>query len=358
MTSKVCAAVALALVASAAAPVRADVQLGEYATLSGFGTLGVVRTDTDQARFGKDRQPDGADRDADALVDSNLGVQLTVRPLGWLSGTVQMLAQRRDDKDMNVDPEWAFVKIQPLADLDIRLGRMGMPTFLVSDFRNVGYANTWLRAPNEVYALAAFRRLEGGDVSYRLHLGDSTLTAQAIAGTSGFHNMNALLKVEHVRGGNLAWERDGLTLRAGRMEANVVVPTVETSKFRFTGFGAAFDRDNIVAQAEYVQRRALSAVFGPGVSADAWYGMSGYRFGSVTPYISYANTKPRVAVNSFHLSDRQDTKALGVRWDAFSSAAFKFQVEQVNTDGTPGISFDAPVNGNVHAFSASIDFTF
>ncbi len=98
------------------------------------------------------------------------------------------------------------MKIQPLADLTVRLGRIGMPTFLVSDFRNVGYANTWLRAPNEVYALAVFPRLEGGDLSYRVHLGGSTLTAQTIAGKSGFYNMNAPQQVEHVRGGNLSWD--------------------------------------------------------------------------------------------------------------------------------------------------------
>ncbi len=151
---------------------------------------------------------------------------------------------------------------------------------------------------------------------------------------------------------------EGVTLRAGRMEANVVVLLVETSKFRFTGFGAAFDRGNVLAQAEYVQRRSMSEFFGPGVSANAYYGMAGYRFGSVTPYASYAKTTPTTRVYFFHFSDYQETKALGLRWDAFSSAAFKFQVEKVSTDGTSGISFNAPVSGNVHAVSASIDFTF
>ncbi len=42
------------------------------------------------------------------------------------------------------------------------------------------------------------------------------------------------------------------------------------------------------------------------------------------------------------ISNIQKTVAAGLRWDAFSSVDFKFQVERVNTDGTPGISFSNP----------------
>jgi hypothetical protein len=292
------------------------------------------------------------------MVDSNLGAQVTVKPTSWLSGTVQMLAARRDHRTPGIDAEWAFVKVQPIDKLSIRVGRTTMPTFLVSDFRNVGYANTWLRAPNEVYALAAFRRLEGVDVSYRLDLGSSSLTAQVMAGESKFFNMGAWQDVKDVRGGNLTWENDGISLRAGRMEAKVIVAGFPDSNFAFTGFGAAYDRGNVIAQAEFVQRREGSEYFGPMINADGMYVMGGYRFGSVTPYASFARTTPKTRVYAMHFSDYQETKALGVRWDAFSSAAIKFQVENVDTQGTAGISFNAPVSGKINAVSAAIDFTF
>lgn len=358
MTRKICVAVAAALAAGAMLPAQADTQLGDYVTLSGFGTFGAVVTDSDQGEFGKDRQPGGADKDPEYWVDTNLGVQATVRANRWLSGTVQLLAARRDHRTPRIDAEWAFIKVQPIDNLSIRVGRTTMPTFLVSDFRNVGYANTWLRAPNEVYALAAFRRLEGADVSYRLNLGSSSLTAQVLGGESKFFNMGAWQDVKRVRGGNLTWERDGITVRAGRMEAAVIVEGFPDSDFAFTGIGASYDRGNVVAQAEFVKRREGSDYFGPMINADAFYVMGGYRFGSVTPYASLARTTPKTRVYEMHFSDYQETKALGVRWDAFSSAAIKFQVEQIDTEGTAGISFATPVSGTVNAFSASIDFTF
>lgn len=355
MTSKVCAAVALALVASVAVPARADVQLGNHATLSGFGTFGVVRTDTDQAEFGKDRQPGGATRDPDVLVDSNLGVQLTVNATSWLSATVQVLAQRRDHEAMDVEPEWAFIRVQPLDDLTLRAGRMTLPAFLISDFRNVGYANTWLRAPNEVYALSVFRRLDGADLTYRKSIGGSTLTASVLYGDSDLLSAGMRPSIDDVRGGSLTWEYDGLTLRASRTLADVLIMGIDDG-YIFNAFGATWDRDNLILQAEYVQRRAT--MLGEIVAADGHYVMAGYRFGNVTPYATLAKTKPEYQQAPAHLSSDQETKALGVRWDAFGSAAIKVQLESIDTQGTPGISFNGPVAGKVNAISASIDFTF
>jgi len=355
MKMKVCAAVALALVASHAISARADVQLGEHATLSGFGTFGAVKTDTDQAEFGKDRQPGGATRNPDALVDSNLGVQLTVKANSWLSATVQVLAQRRDHEAMDIEPEWAFIRVQPMDDLTLRVGRMTLPAFLISDFRNVGYANTWLRAPNEVYALSVFRRLDGADLTYRKAIGSSTVTASVLYGDSDLLTAGMRPGVDDVRGGSLSWEYDGLTVRASRTLADVLFAGIDDG-YIFNAFGATWDRDNLIVQAEYVQRRAT--LLGDIVASDGHYLMAGYRLGNVTPYATFARTKPEYRQSPIHVSFDQETKALGLRWDAFSSAAIKVQVESIDTQGTPGISFNAPVSGTVHAISASIDFTF
>jgi hypothetical protein len=358
MTRKIPAALALAATLATAA--HADISLGDRATLSGFGTAGVVRTDTDQAEFGRDRQPGGATRDPDALVDSNLGVQLTVKATDWLSGTVQVLAQRRDGEAMDVEPEWVFIRIQPTGDLTLRLGRMTLPAFLVSDFRNVGYANTWLRAPNEVYALSLFRRFEGADLTWRRSIGESSLTAQVLYGDSDVTVLGTRPDVENVRGASLTWEYAGLTLRASRTLSDVVAVGLEgypmADEYTFNAFGATYDRGTLVVQAEFVQRRAKA--FRPIVAADGRYVMAGYRFGAVTPYVIYARTEPKTYLTPVLISADQETRAVGVRWDAFSSAALKLQLEQVDTRRTQGISFNGPVSGTVNAASLALDFTF
>jgi hypothetical protein len=50
---------------------------------------------------------------------------------------------------------------------------------MISDVRNVGYANIMLRPPNEVYRQVTADNADGGDIIYQHSFGDSTLTAQA-----------------------------------------------------------------------------------------------------------------------------------------------------------------------------------
>ena len=58
----------------------------------------------------------------------------------------------------------AFLKYQATGDLNVRLGRIPAPLFMVSEYRKVGYVNPWIRQPNEVYFQVPFNSLDGGDV--------------------------------------------------------------------------------------------------------------------------------------------------------------------------------------------------
>ena len=132
-------------------------------------------------------------------------------------------------------------------------------------------------------------------------------------------------------------------------------------KYQFSGIGASVDRDNVLLQAEYVRRR--SSLFNTMIGADAWYVFGGYRFGSVIPYIQRSILKPE---SNTGIASAQKTTAIGARWDAFSSAALKFQLERVDTKGGQGISFitptvgfaAAPVTKPVTVVSVAIDFVF
>ncbi len=350
-----------------AAQSLAATQIGEHLTFSGFGTLGVVHSDTDEGQFVRGRQLTGAaDNDLEFNVDSNMGAQLTATATSWLSGTVQLLAAHRLEENIDIEAEWAFVKLAPLNGLEIRGGRMSLPTFAISDFRNVGYANTWIRPPDEVYALAILNRLEGADATYRLPIGSTSLTVSVLAGKSELETSFFKLDVDNVKGFNVLWETDWVSLRAGRVRGEPQLPGGDV--YTFSGVGAIVDRDNIVAQAEYVTRRSENEP--AGVDADGWYVLGGYRFGSILPYVMYGHTAPKEA-GPAHLSYDQSTIAAGVRWDAFKSAAFKFQVQHVDTNDTSGVSFVtpalpppappaafAPITDSVTVLSLALDFVF
>jgi hypothetical protein len=316
----------------------AATQLGDYFSFSGFGTLGLVQTDTDQGQFIRDNELNGATTHASFNVDSDLGLQGTVQPTKWLSGTVQLLSKERTDKNISTEVEWAYAKVEPVDGLAFLVGRMDLPMFLVSDFRDVNYANTWVRPPNEVYGQALLHRLSGGEVRYRLPIKSTILSVMVLAGKSvlELHGVGEA-DVKDIRGWNAQWETDWVTLRAGQVWGEVIVGT--TDRYTFTGFGATVDRDNIFFQSEYVTRR--SACCASIVNVNGWYALAGYRFRPFMPYVSYAKAEDSLP-SPFHLTNPQSTVAAGVRWDAFKSADLKFQVEHVNTYGTSGISFSTP----------------
>jgi hypothetical protein len=328
--------------------------LPDYLKFSGFGTLAVVQTNTDEAKFGRDRQAyGGATTNATADVDSDLGLQLSATANRWLSGTVQVLAVKRQTENyLTTEAEWGFVKVKPIEGLSIRGGRMATPMFLVSESRNVGFANTWLRAPNEVYGLVSFRRLQGFDLSYERAIGPTTLTVTALTGSSATKFGTTNFRMKGVKGVTALLETEWAAFRVGRVEAKY--DTAASQAYSFTSYGMTVDRNNIVAQAEYVQKRAPAIVF---AEADGWYVMGGYRFGSLLPYASYASTKPKT-VHPANTSATQATTALGLRWDAYKGTALKFQFEHIDTSGTKGISFSGKVTSPVTVASAAVDFVF
>ena len=365
---------AVGVVASALAltpAARAVTPIGEHLSIGGFGTLGGVVSNSDAGQYGRDRQTGGADKTPALDVDSNIAVQVDGKVNSWLSGTVQVLGAKREDQGFKPKFEWAYVMVKPLDGLALRGGRMATPSFLVSDSRNIGYANNWLRPPNEVYALNLFSNFEGGDISYRRSFGPVSFTLTGLAGKTTFRPFGTEATADTLRGANLVVDTDWVTLRAGRVQAKVSVPSGGTFRdpYTFTGFGATVDRDNVFLQAEWVKRR--TGQLPAATDATGWYAMAGYRVGSVLPYAILSQATP-IADFPFHLSERQRTTAVGARWDAFKSADLKFQIDRVDTSGTRGLSFTSPLAapafpgarafgqpvGKVTVFSLALDFTF
>jgi Gram-negative porin len=351
----------VAVAAAAAAltqPATAATTIGEHVTFSAFGTLGAVQTDSNEAQYVREQQAKGATKSASLLVDSNLGLQLTAKANDWLSATVQTLTAQRYTDELTTRFDWAYVKVTPVQDLNLRLGKVALPNFLVSDSRRIGYANTALRPANEVYGLDLLTGgLKGVDASYAFKLGGGTLTSSVLYGKS---SVNDDLDVNKTRGFNVTWDGDWYTLRLGQIKAETDLTPVfgagVNDTYTFNGIGFTVDRSHVVLQGEYVQRR--SSAFPARISADAWYLQAGYRMGKWLPYASFAERK---AAKSSIVTP-QKTVALGARWDVLSSAALKFQLEHVDAKNTAGASFTSPVSGVVSqpvtTMSVAMDFVY
>ncbi len=400
LASQVAAGVAAALLAAGAHAADAD----SIFSVSGFGTLGLVATDTDDAEYVISGQTHGGRKRASGEVDSKIAVQFGAKFSPVFSGTLQLLSKQNGDGNFKPRAEWAFMKAQISPALALRAGRMGVPLFAVSDFRDVGYANTWLRPPQDVYGQVPISHFDGGDLSYQANLGDSVLTLQLLGGRSKDTSGGVDVEIAKLAGLNATLDLgNGLTLRVGHVRGDLTVKSASISSLAgllrqtpfasvgneldatkksasFSGLGLAYDEGDWIASAEYTRRKTDSII----PSTTGWFVTLGHRIGSFTPYGTVSQLKrdssnvsnnipPGVAipgvtpdlqalVNGAIESQRTDQKtaALGLRWDAYRNIALKAQWERISPSGTGLFLERKPGWGNerVNVLSVAMDFVF
>jgi len=374
-------------------------------SFSGFATIGVVSTNTNDAQFVTSGEPHGATKSKPSgEVDSKVGLQGTAKLNSIFSGTVQLLSQEDGDGSYKPAVEWAFVKAQILPSLSVRVGRMGAPLFAVSDFRNVGYANLWLRPPPDVYGQVPISNFDGADVIYQMPVGSATVSAQVFGGTSKAVFQHTDVHLKSQAGFNLTAEFDnGLTLRLGHVQGKLTVDSASlgqlvavlrstpfasvgdqmdptSKKSSFSGIGASYDQNNIVANFEYTKRKTESYV----PDTTGWYATLGYRFGKIAPFVTVSRLKQddgnvndtipsglspqldglKATVDGTLASQarNQKTTGIGVRWDFYRSMDLKAQYDSVRAQGNGLFTGTTPAfaagNNRVGVYSLAVDMVF
>ena len=395
---------------------------GPAVKISGYGSAALTMADTDSAQFARPNQAAGAGRTARTGVDSNLGLQANVTVNPWLSATVQGLARKDGEDDVGAELAWAFAKAKVSDSFSVRVGRMGLPVFMISDYRNVGYANTMLRPPGEMYSQVPLNSIDGIDGTYQFSAGDTSITTQLALGRTKATLATGPASTVQVEGKsivalNVVAEHGPVTVRFGRAETRLTIndsPSLNTlmgslrvagsgyriaqlgeladalevkdKKASFTSVGLGLDWNNVLLQSEYAQRKTDSYVS----DSTSWYVMGGYRIGAFLPYYSHASLKADGRVNNtvpaacpagypaactptlralsagvdtlatMRNQLEQSTDSIGVRWDFHRSAALKLQIDRIKPKNGPGLFVQAKpgFHGPVTVAAASIDFVF
>ncbi len=387
----------LGAVAAAGPAVAGD---GPSIVISGFGTAALTTTDTNDAEYIRNNQASGATKSERSGVDSNFGIQATAKFNDWLSVTAQGLVRKHATDNYGAELAWGFAKAKLNDDFTVRVGRMGLPVYMVSDYLNVGYANTMLRPPIEVYRQVSIDNVEGVDVVYQHSYGDTTITAQFAAGTSTTTNVGGSIgKFNPLTALHVLAENGPFMFRFGRADTTFTASNfpqlegllaslrkvgfasvadriaIQDTKGSFTSVGFGLDWQNVLVQAEYAQRRTNSLAV---MDTNSYYTMFGYRAGKFTPYFNYATvsqqsqrsfpemptTGPLAALtagaNSVIKTGLQTTTTLGVRWDFAKSAALKVQIDHVAPrEGAGSFAKAKPgFTGPVMVYAAGVDFVF
>lgn len=291
---------------------------------SGFGTLGGVHSRTDfGGSFARDVSQLPGTPGTQFKADSRLGAQLNWKLSESFEAVGQVVARDRSPLARSADNlEWAFLAYRPTADTTLRLGRVSMDLFLLSDYRNVGFGYLSARPNVDFYAPMSLSSLDGFDFSQAWVVGDTAWRIKGTAGSAKYDAFFGRSQFNDVRGLVLSRERDGLTLRGTltvadwsieknslaqplRQGLNAVallpVPTVasqaaamstalslENIRARYTALGLAYDRNNWVINAEWMRILMHNA---PTVSGTGIYVLAGHRFGALTPFAGLSRSR-------------------------------------------------------------------
>ena len=417
MTATILRTRAAAIAAVLALPAAAAALEAPTFTFGGYGTLGVVHSDNDQADYLVDAfKPNGPGytKEWSPDVDSRLGLQGTASFGSRLSAVVQVLVQQRHDDTYKPVVEWANLKYQVTPDLYVRAGRVVLPIFMVTDTRRVGYANPWVRPPVEVYSLVPVTSSDGVDAAWRLRAGDVSTTVQLTAGrsssdfpdSSGFDAGTA--EGRKLLAANALLEWGPLSARVSYGNARLTIEAlnpffdafrqfgppgqaiadryhVDDRRVTFVGLGASYDPGAWFVTAEWAEFDTRSIVG----KKRAWYGSGGLRLGKVTPYATYARidsegdisdpglslaglpphlvpaaTALNAALNmQLGAAPQQETISIGARWDFLRNAALKVQHDRVRLDESSRGTFGNwqpgfRLGSTVGIFSLAVDFVF
>lgn len=393
---------ALAALASAflAAPAAASAPEAPALVLRGFGTLGLARSTSAEAQFLRDiSQPKGASRDWSGRIDSIAGLQLNYRAGETAEVVLQGVSHYRYDGSFRPELTWAFLKYDPNPRISLRLGRIGTEFMMQSDSRMVGYAYLPVRPPVEYFG-AIPNYGDGADLQLRWPVGEGVLRGRFAMGIAkeriplydldGSQLREASIgyeggpwQVRYIRARNrFAQDIPSLApLRAslasvGAADAADALGLAGTLT-RFQSLGVAYDDGSWQMQAAASEIRHGTVMF---ENLRAAYGIVGYRFGSITPFIGYSrgsstpksldtglpqpffgplNDAVATVLRSSHL--RRSTYTLGARWDFARNMDLKAQVDFVRGDASSLLLTADPRpgwNGRTNVYSLALDFVF
>lgn len=406
----------------AVVPAASADDLSDWLKIDGFGTIGTYKGSSDVAGVRTDqKQRVVSYNDWRFDGDSQASLQATLNPHGKLKAVLQLISKKDINGSNKPTVEWAYVSYPVTSEIDFKLGRTVAPIFMMSDYRNLNYAQTMARPQTEFYQVNPITYQDGATARWDKKIGSGMLQLEGFFGKTTVSVAGGDVDLNRVKGLSLKWGQDSWSVRGGYSwyDASVIAPTVEaniktlsslpsvvctncasviSSQATRSGItatistlGASFDNGEWIAQAEWSKRDTNTVVI-PAVSG--WNVMAGYRIGDFTPYVgtssfSIDSTKTNLTpgalapaavkaqLNYLNQSfmgtgdSSRDAITLGVRWDFARNLALKAQYERMSMK-YPSIgassgfqSYDTSLlgksngfDGKLSMFTLNLDFVF
>ena len=349
-----------------------------YMTVKGTYTDAVKKSDgLTETKYGYGYASKNVDFDTHG---NHVGLQASSQVTDDLEMTMVLQAHGGHEK-YAVAVEWVYASYAATDDFTIRLGRIKGPFFMVSEYKEVGYAYPWVTPPQEVYSTNPIDAIVGPDLVYQKSFGNWDWLFELYAG-SGKHDATAQANVadtgaitkgasvdfstNNMVGFNTTLGTQGISFRMGYFTTKVDASDfgIKDESGSFGGIGLIVDWHNFLVYSEYIIRDTQNSTNMNMAFPDQYAGYItlGYRFGNFTPYFTASSMDKGKDASIYAL--KQTSYTLGFRYEAGPTAAIKFEASQVKPDADPGDLgayglFDDPVKNNKgNVIAASFDLIF
>lgn len=312
--------------------------------------------------------------------DNNIGLQFSAAVSDRVDMTVVLHAQG-GSTNYDIDTQWAYASYHFNEELELRMGKYKGPFYMISDYKDVGYAYPWVRPPLEVYSTNPIEALSGLDLIWQKNVGDLRLLFE-IYGGNGTHTAKVLPQVADGSGGvftagdpvnfetpksrgiNFSISGDAASFRLGYYATDVNATDFGITNIpgSFGAVGFTVDWNDLVVYSEYIVRDTDDTPLMQFAFPDqeAYYLTLGYRIADYLPYVTYA----KIDEGDFKspVAQVQDSVALGLRAEVGDASAVKFEVMKVepqkNSAGVAYGLFNKPTVEDGNVYTVTFDTIF
>jgi len=338
--------------------------------ISGYATFAATYSDAKNTTGGNADFVNGlATNKIQFDKQTNLGLQISAKVSKKIDLTAVLHAEGARD-NYNIATQWVYATYQFDDELSLRMGKYKGSFYMVSDYKDVGYAYPWVRPPLEVYSTNPIEGFTGLDLVYQTEVSDMSLLLELFAG-SGDHSAKYIpsttdapagapyygladstkkgqsisFDTPNAKGFNLALTGNIGTFRIGYFETGVNAAAfgIQNSFGSFGGVGFNIDWNNLVVYSEYIVRETAPSLAGAFPDQKAYYVTFGYRTGKFLPYVTYANLSKGKDDSPY--AQLQSSVALGLRTEVSDSAALKFEVMNVVPNKNTSAGFNTTSSG-------------
>ena len=366
--------------------------------INGFINASFARSDDDSLT----ESWGGITNESDFGSLSKVGIQLSFSPNSSTQITTQLVS--RGEEEWGMEAEWAYLSFKPSNSLTLRFGRQKASLYLLSEYIEVGYANPWIYAPDEVYGITGDSTYDGVTLLYTIPGNQWDTTLQGMWGNNYFYTavagdvtLNDMISLSLTSRSEHFTLRLGYNVVTGNLpDVSIPLPTIPgspivagdtlnftalESDIRYLTVGIIHDNDRWLLMSEYAQ-----------LEIDSWfpdvtgaYLMAGYRFGKAMPHFTIAkmsNQDPGArdiatvvrssvtlalpdgvagSIADASMVQNQTTYTLGMRYELLPAVSLKAELSHITDFDDSGGQFlgsAPPTKESVNILKFSIDSIF